>query len=77
MTQAIRQQVVVGRGGKIEFRAPQLKEGTRAEVVVFEDVAEDVPLVPLVSLVGSCKGMFSSSDEADEFLRRERDSWGL
>ena len=75
MIQALRQQVVVGPDGRIEFRAPQLKEGTRAEVIVFEDASGDVPLVPLASLVGSCKGMFSSVEEADEFLRRERDLW--
>ena len=33
------------------------------------------PTVPLASLVGSCKGMFASPEEADEHISRERDAW--
>jgi len=35
----------------------------------------DSPAAPLASLVGSCKGMFASPDEADEHISRERDAW--
>ena len=36
---------------------------------------ESPPLVPLSSLIGSCKGMFASPEEADAFLSGERDAW--
>jgi len=35
----------------------------------------DESAAPLASLIGSCKGMFASPEEADEFLSRERDAW--
>lgn len=80
MIRAIRQSVVVQPGGRIEVTAPELKAGTQAEVIVLEQGparADEGPLVPLASLVGSCKGMFATPEEADEFLQRERDAWDL
>lgn len=34
---AIREIVTVGPGGKIELRAPELRQGSRAEVIVLVD----------------------------------------
>ena len=31
--------------------------------------------VDYLALIGSGKGAYSSSEEADQFLRRERDTW--
>lgn len=31
--------------------------------------------VDYLALIGSGKGAYSSSEEADQFLRRERDAW--
>jgi hypothetical protein len=78
MTHAFRQEVVVDSDGRIVVYVPQLTPGTKAEVIVREPDslgADGVELVPLASLVGSCKGMFSGPEEADEFIRRERDAW--
>jgi hypothetical protein len=79
MNEAVRQQVVVGAGGEIIIHVPQLKAGTRAEVIVLEQpnsaTTGEVFQIPLSSLIGSCRGMFSTPDEADDFLRRERDAW--
>ena len=36
----------------------------------------ETPPAPLSALVGACKGMFETPEEADEFISRERDSWG-
>jgi hypothetical protein len=77
MANTVRQQVIVEEGGRIVIHAPELKPGTRAEVIVLQtpngDSSEAVP--PLSSLVGSCSGMFATPEEADQFLRRERDAW--
>lgn len=76
--QAIRTQTVVLPGGVADIRSPDLPPpGTPMEVVVLfgsEAVAKD-PQPPLSSLVGACKGMFKSPEEADTYLNRERDSW--
>ena len=79
MNEAARQQVIVGAGGEITIHVPQLKEGSRAEVIVIEQVdygptGEESP-IRLVSLIGSCRGMFATRADADRFLRRERDIW--
>jgi len=74
MIQALRQNVIVGPDGKIEIRSTGLKAGTRAEVIVLEQTDSTIggqpASVPLVSLIGSCKGMFETPQQADEFLRQ-------
>ncbi len=79
MNEAVRQQVVVGAGGEIVIRAPHLKAGTHVEVIVVEQpespTTAEVPRIPLSSLIGSCRGMFATPADADDFLRRERDAW--
>jgi hypothetical protein len=74
----LRQDVIVEADGRIVVYVPQLKPGTRAEVIVTECPAEagdPAQRVRLSSLIGACRGMFASPDEADDFLRRERDAW--
>jgi hypothetical protein len=79
MLLAARQVVTVQVNCQIVLRAPQFQPGTQVEVIVLEQppaTADDLgPPVPLRSLIGSCKGMFKSADEADEFIRKERESW--
>ena len=79
MVEALRRQVIVGQGGSIEIRASDLKPGTPAEVIVLQAPAtpSSEGLAPLCSFIGSCKGMFSSQQEADDYLRGERESWDL
>ena len=74
----LRQEVIVDADGRIVIHVPQLRPGTRAEVIVTERAAEagdQARPIRLSSLVGCCRGMFASPDEADDFLRRERDAW--
>ena len=77
MVRAHRHQVIVQKGGKVEVRSPDLKPGTLAEVIILEpsSLAPEAGPAPgrLAALIGSCKGMFSSPDEADAFLEKERD----
>ena len=74
----VRQQVVVGAAGRIVIQVPQLAPGTRAEVIVVEQSQEAIDggsPVRRSSLIASCPGMFSSPQDADASLSRERDAW--
>jgi len=79
MLQGVRQHVVVQPDGRIVIHVPQLKPGTHAEVTVVEEAESgtDGPngTASLPSLIGSCRGMFATPEEADAFLARERDAW--
>ena len=75
MVNAIRQQVTVQDGGVIEIRSPELTAGTRAEVIVLVEDSQPPRKRLLRSIIGTGKGGFASADEADAFLRRERDAW--
>ena len=44
MQQVVRRKVIIESNGRIQFRAPELLEGTRAEVLVI--VEADKPRVP-------------------------------
>ncbi|MGD0899636.1 MAG: hypothetical protein ABR915_17535 [Thermoguttaceae bacterium] len=75
---SLKQQVIVGTDGLIVIRVPELKAGSRAEVIVVGQeggTGGQGPRPDLPSLIGSCRGMFRSPEEADELLRRERDAW--
>ena len=79
MMQAVRQHAVVEPDGRIVIYVPQLKPGTHTEVTVVEQTesGEGDPngAIRLSSLIGSCRGMFATPEEADEFLAREREAW--
>jgi hypothetical protein len=76
MVQTIKERVTVEAGGVIRLRRPELREGTIAEVFVVVDGAVGASTVPeITELFGKAKGSFASSEEADAFLRSERDAW--
>ncbi|MBM4042843.1 MAG: hypothetical protein FJ290_30510 [Planctomycetes bacterium] len=73
MFHAIRTEVIVQPGGRIEIPASELSPGTQAEVIVLEQPAPRKKR-PFFSFFGKGKGCFRTPEEADAFLRRERDS---
>jgi len=75
MVQAIKENVIIGAGGLIEIRRPDLPEGAAAEVIVMIETREPGP-PPLTSLLGKARSGYASGEEADAFLRAERDAWG-
>ncbi len=75
MVQAIKENVIIGAGGLIEIRCPDLPEGAAAEVIVVVESPESGP-PPLTSLLGKAHSGYASGEEADAFLRAERDTWG-
>lgn len=74
MVRAIKEHVVVKAGGLIEILRPELPAGTAAEVIVMVDDGLS-PLPPLTSLLGKAKSGYASGDDADAFIRKERDAW--
>lgn len=75
MVKTIHETVVVQANGVIELRSGELPPaGTPAEVTVTYE-ADQTPALPLTSLFGSCRGSFKDASEADDFIRKERDSW--
>lgn len=74
MVSAIRERVTIQPGGRIEIPSSELPAGAQAEVIVVLE-----PISPttnsLLSMVGKGKGSFASPDEADRFIRKERNAW--
>ena len=76
MNQAIKERVTIQPGGLIEIRRPELPVGATAEVIVIvNDAINDIPAVSLGSLFGKVRGCFKSGEEADAFIRSEREAW--
>lgn len=74
MARTIHQNVTIQQGGRIVIMSPDLPEGAEADVVVsVHDTPRPEPRYR--ALFGSGKGGFATSEEADAFLRTERDAW--
>lgn len=74
MVRGLRKRVTIGEHGSVRIDASELPAGRTAEVIVVMDEA-DSPAPALYSLLGKLKGNFASAQEADTFLREERDAW--
>jgi hypothetical protein len=73
MDQIVRQTVIVEPGGRVTVEDRELPAGARAEVTVrVEHLAQSVDYR---ALWGSGKGTYRTPEEADAFLRGERDAW--
>jgi hypothetical protein len=59
MVQTIRERVIIGPGGLIEIRRPELPEGAAAEVIVMIE-APEAPPPPLSSLLGRARSGYAS-----------------
>jgi hypothetical protein len=68
----VRQKVTGQPGGLIALQSPDFVEGTEVEVIVL---LEPPVQASLASLIGTGKGSFATAQEADQFIRQERDSW--
>jgi hypothetical protein len=76
MLNGIRQKTVVQPNGTVIIQSPELPLGAIVEVIVLVDPQPSDPLkLTLTSLIGTGQGSFSTPEEADQFIRRERDLW--
>ncbi len=76
MGQPVKRRVVIQKGGRVELRDASLPEGRMAEVTV--EVAEEAVngnASSFLAMRGAAKGGFTSGEDVDAFLRRERDAW--
>ena len=74
MVSAIRERVTVQAGGRIEIPSSDLPAGAQADVIVVLEPAARMDS-PLARMIGKGKGCFASSEEADRFIRKERNAW--
>ncbi len=78
MKNTFKEQTVVKDGGAIEIQNPHLPKGALAEVtIVLSSVNESNSSSPLSQFFGKVKNGFTSAEEADAFIRSERDSWDM
>jgi hypothetical protein len=77
MVQAFKEHVIVGPSGRVLIDRTSLPEGTRAEVIVLVDPAGVGTPAPVYfsDLIGRAQGSFASAEEADVFIRQQRDEW--
>lgn len=73
MDKIYKQIVTIQPGGRIEITSDQLPEGRQAEVSVRVNPEQTVK--SYLALFGSGKGGYATPEEADAFLRQERDRW--
>jgi len=75
MINTIKQEITVRQRGVVEIRSPELIPGMLAEVVILlKNTGESQPR-RLSNLIGAGKGGFDKPEDADRFIRRERDKW--
>ena len=73
MDKIYKQIVTIQPGGRVEVTSDQLPAGQQAEVTVRVNPGK--PVKSYLALFGSGKGSYTTPEEADAFLRRERDRW--
>jgi hypothetical protein len=83
MSAIIHREAVVGPDGKIEITAPELQPGQRVSITIEPKPTARVAAyppegkLPMIDLMDEAPGqqLFTTADEVDEYLQRERDSW--
>lgn len=71
MVRAIREIVTVGPDGKIELQAPELRQGSRAEVIVLvEPDQERTPVSPLEAFETLQRSLGLTTEQAEEWIRQ-------
>ena len=76
MLNGLRQKTVVQPDGVVTIQSSELPSGATVEVIVLvEPQPSELPELSLTSLIGTAKGTFATPEEADRFIRQERDSW--
>ncbi len=75
MLHAIKQEMLIQKNGVIEIRSPELKPGMYAEIVILLKHTGQSETNPLSSMIGKGRGAFENPEDADNFIRNERDKW--
>jgi antitoxin YefM len=70
MIDAIKHQSIVGKGGRIEIASSQLPEGTRVEVIVLVESAEQDETDYLLSSTANRTQLLRAIDQANDPANR-------
>jgi hypothetical protein len=74
MTTVYRHTTTVGPGGVVEIRDPALPEGRTVQVTVLLEEPQDQSS-GLLRFLGAAPGLYPTPEDADAFIRAERDAW--
>ena len=74
MQNVLKQKVTVQPGGIVHIQSPELVPGSIADVIIIPETAAEPP-ASLTSLIGTAEGGFATPEEADVFIRQERNTW--
>ena len=74
MLTLVKERTTAKRGGIIELHSSRVPAGATVQVSA---IIEFQPLAPppLASMIGKLKGLYTSSAQADDFLRSQREDW--
>jgi hypothetical protein len=78
MQSALRMEAVVLPGHRVEVRSPELPEGVTVEVIVVLPPGPGPAKTSMLEFVRSLPpgpAVFQTPEEADRFIREERDAW--
>ena len=77
MTTTSTHTAIVRPGGVVEIRDPTLPEGRTVQVTVsLEEFQEpEEKRGGLMRFLGAAPGLYATPEEADAFIRAERDAW--
>lgn len=75
MVQAVRRFVTIGPGGRVDLVSSELPVGRQAEVIVLLPCAPAEPPINYSASLGAGRGAFATGQEAETFIRTERDAW--
>lgn len=77
MQQTITQEMVVQKPNMVEIHSPLLKRGAHVKIIVVveEEMGSNEPKKKLSDMIGKGKGCYTTLEEADTFIRKERDKW--
>lgn len=73
MQSALKQKVTVQPGGIVYIESPELVPGSIADVIIIPE-APNTPIVTLAALIGAAAGGFITPQDADAFIRQERNA---
>lgn len=75
MVTTIERTVIIDAEGTLELRLADLPVGTAAKVIVTVETSDEEEPATLGEMFGKAKGLYSSPEEAVDFIRKERDRW--
>lgn len=74
MQNVLKQKVTVQPGGIVHIESPELVPGSIADVIIIPE-PPDAPIATLANFIGAAAEGFTTPQEADAFIRQERNTW--